>query len=78
MGFRSPEFVQGIGVAGVHLHFLTTDEKHGGHVLALEAREVEMKAAVVAKVHLDLPVDDPELNEAALTPDLGGIAKVEG
>ena len=33
IGFRCPEFVAGLNVAGDHLHFLTSDRTSGGHVL---------------------------------------------
>ena len=33
VGFRTPAFAQGIGVAGIHLHFICEDKKAGGHVL---------------------------------------------
>ena len=78
VGFRSPEFVQGIGVAGLHLHFISADERHGGHVLALEAQELELSAAVISAMRLELPVDDPDFNAAELRPDLGVLAHVEG
>ena len=78
VGFRSPEYIQGIGVAGVHLHFITADLKQGGHVLEIEADDVELRAAVMSRVHLELPADDADFNAAELRPDVGGIAKVEG
>ncbi len=36
VGFRVPEYAQGINVAGYHFHFLSQDKVVGGHVLALE------------------------------------------
>lgn len=33
VGFWCPAYVQGINVPGYHIHFLTADRKHGGHVL---------------------------------------------
>jgi acetolactate decarboxylase len=35
VGFRCPQYVNGINVPGYHLHFLTADCKAGGHVLDL-------------------------------------------
>ncbi len=35
MGFWCPAFMNGVNVAGLHLHFLSTDRSHGGHVLDL-------------------------------------------
>ncbi len=33
VGFRCPDYVSGINVAGYHMHFLTEDRTAGGHVL---------------------------------------------
>jgi len=35
LGFRCPASAKELNVAGWHLHFITTDRKHGGHVLDL-------------------------------------------
>ncbi len=79
IGFRSPSFMQGISVAGDHLHFISADRSHGGHILACEAEgEVEVLAAPLCKIHLQLPQDDDEFNEAQLKSDVAGIARVEG
>ena len=77
VGFRSPMNWQGISLAGEHMHFLSADRKFGGHVLELEAEEVEVRAAVVSSLHIDLP-RSREFNEADLRVDDGGIRKVEG
>ena len=33
VGFRFPAYVEGIEVAGYHLHFVDADRRRGGHVL---------------------------------------------
>ncbi|KAH7140294.1 hypothetical protein B0J13DRAFT_637779 [Dactylonectria estremocensis] len=59
IGFRSPAFIQGVSVAGDHLHFISSDRTLGGHVLALEIEEeVEVEIAPIWKVHLELPRDN--------------------
>lgn len=79
VGFLSPGYMEGVGVPGIHLHFITTDRKHGGHVLALETDgEVQVQAAGLAKMHLELPVGDDEFDEAPLIGDAAGVAAVEG
>jgi alpha-acetolactate decarboxylase len=67
IGFRSPAFTEGVSVAGDHLHFISADRTLGGHVLALETdEEVEIEVAPIWRVHLELPGDNIEFNEAAL------------
>jgi alpha-acetolactate decarboxylase len=79
IGFRSPAYMQGISVAGDHLHFISEDRLRGGHLLALETDgEVRVAAASISKVHLELPSGDAEFNEAVLKSDGEGIAAVEG
>ena len=49
IGFRLPEYLTGVNMAGYHLHFLTKDGKGGGHVLAFNASNavVEVDAVLV-------------------------------
>ncbi|KAK4160292.1 alpha-acetolactate decarboxylase [Cladorrhinum sp. PSN259] len=78
-GFRCPEYVMGINVAGDHLHFITEDRQRGGHILAFETEgEVELSVAQMSNFHVELPTDDDEFNEAALVKDEQGIKDVEG
>ncbi|KAF2018750.1 hypothetical protein BU24DRAFT_418300 [Aaosphaeria arxii CBS 175.79] len=79
VGFRSPSFMQGISVAGDHLHFISADKKHGGHVLECEAiGEIDIAVAQLSDVHLRLPTMDEEYNQAQLKLDAQGISTVEG
>lgn len=78
IGFRSPQYMQGISVAGDHLHFISTARSLGGHVLAFEAEaEVELKVAAIWKIHLELP-QDTDFNNAYLAADRTALAIVEG
>lgn len=78
-GFRSPAYMQGVSVAGDHLHFISADKKKGGHLLSLASDgEVKVEVASISKFHLELPVHDEEFNEASLEGDAVGISKVEG
>jgi alpha-acetolactate decarboxylase len=76
-GFRSPPFSQGISVAGGHLHFLSADRSCGGHVLELEAEDVEMSGAVIKDIRMELP-ESQEFDAAKLEMNAGGIGKIEG
>lgn len=79
VGFRSPAYMQGISIAGDHLHFISADKKKGGHLLGLVSDgEVTVEVAPISKFHLELPVQDDDFNEASLAGDHAGIAAVEG
>lgn len=79
VGFRCPEYVMGINVAGDHMHFISEDRERGGHILAMETEgEVDVQVAVMTKFHMELPTGDGEFNTAELKLNEKGIAAVEG
>lgn len=55
VGFFFPSYVQGLTFQGFHLHFITDDEKHGGHVLDFDAVEVKIEIDPIESYHLVLP-----------------------
>lgn len=79
LGFRFPSYVEGIEVAGYHLHFIDAARERGGHVL--DSRSKRLRAALDPSndLHVELPpgVDlrDPGLSaqtHAALARAEGG------
>ncbi|KAL1410135.1 hypothetical protein Q8F55_004138 [Vanrija albida] len=79
VGFRSPQFLQGVAVAGVHMHYIDEGRTAGGHVLALESDgEVEVQVAELWRTVMDLPRGDAAFNAAPLALNDGGIKAVEG
>jgi alpha-acetolactate decarboxylase len=78
IGFRSPEFLQGVSVAGDHLHFISDERDRGGHVLeCTSADQVTLSASILSNIHLLLP-DDDDYNEVDLRLDSDRIRAVEG
>ncbi|KAJ5711181.1 hypothetical protein N7488_005337 [Penicillium malachiteum] len=67
-GFYSPPYMNGIAVAGFHLHFLSHDRTAGGHVMEFEGENVVLKAAVNTQVHLQFP-DSEDFNEEPILPE---------
>jgi len=55
VGFRCPPFVQGINVAGYHLHFLSADKRQGGHVLGFKIESGRTEIDVLPDFKLILP-----------------------
>ncbi|MEA1050054.1 acetolactate decarboxylase [Lamprobacter modestohalophilus] len=43
IGFWCPSFCAGINVPGFHLHFLSADRAHGGHVLGFSLQHAEVE-----------------------------------
>jgi len=79
LGFRAPDYEQGVSVAGYHLHFLNAEHTGGGHVLDFVLTEGVVEISTLSEIHLSLPTSGP-----FLTADLHGqdmdadIRKSEG
>lgn len=70
VGFWTPHFMQSVAVPGYHLHFLTEDGQHGGHLLECCPRSVTISLQHVPKMELGLPMTLDYLT-ADLTRDTG-------
>jgi acetolactate decarboxylase len=57
VGFRFPDYAQGLNVAGYHFHFITADRSAGGHVLECRLAEGELRLDKEADLRVELPSD---------------------
>jgi acetolactate decarboxylase len=55
VGFRFPEFAEGLEVGGYHLHFISGDRRRGGHVLSCRAGAVRVGIDPAHDLHVELP-----------------------
>lgn len=77
IGFWTPTYARTINVAGWHLHALTADRRHGGHVLDVVGENLTASLAELADVRLAIP-ENPDFLEADLTQDVSDqLAKAE-
>jgi acetolactate decarboxylase len=65
VGLRAPEYVGSLNVPGYHWHFITKDRKAGGHVLAVEAKNVTVAVDATRTWRIQLP-DTPAFDRADL------------
>jgi len=79
LGFRFPAYVEGIEVAGYHLHFVSADRKRGGHVLDSRSEGLRARIDPSNDLHIELPpaidLADPDLaaeTHAAIVRAEGG------
>jgi acetolactate decarboxylase len=79
LGFRFPSYVEGIEVAGYHLHFIDAARERGGHVLDSRVVRVRARLDPSNDLHVELPpgidLGDPGLSaqtHAALARAEGG------
>ena len=54
-GFWTPDFLHSISVPGYHLHFLSTDKTHGGHLLDCTIHDMTIELQAIDQFVLDLP-----------------------
>lgn len=55
VGFWTPNYARTINVPGYHLHLLTDDYQHGGHLLELAAESLHLGMHTESNLHLALP-----------------------
>ena len=75
IGFRTPAFAQGIGVAGFHLHFLREDRQAGGHVLDFAVRDVAVQIAQIHNLNIQLPSSPAFLQAKLAGPSVNDAIK---
>ena len=68
IGFRCPEYAQGMNVPRYHFHFLSADKTKGGHVLGLKMKSGIAKIDVLQFLEAKLP-DTLEFKCANLAKD---------
>ena len=55
LGFRFPEYAEGIEVSGWHLHFISEDRSRGGHVLDSRSSALHVQLDPSGELHVELP-----------------------
>lgn len=55
-GFYTPGFLGAVSVAGLHLHFLSSDRRVGGHLLECRPSKVEVGVQMLQTLELALPM----------------------
>jgi acetolactate decarboxylase len=77
LGFRFPDYVEGIEVSGWHLHFISEDRSRGGHVLGSCSSTVQVRLDPSGELQVELPpgIDLTADEHASATHD--AIARVE-
>jgi len=69
-GFYTPRFMESLNAPGYHLHFLTEDRQHGGHLIECSLKNVRIGIQHVPKLEVGLPLTLDFLT-ADLTRDIG-------
>lgn len=56
VGFWTPGFLKSVAVPGYHLHFITADRCHGGHLLECRPQRIRVSLQHIARLELELPL----------------------
>jgi len=56
VGFYTPQFMSSLSMPGYHLHFLTADRRHGGHMFQCRLKKVRISIQFVPELKLNLPI----------------------
>jgi len=77
LGFRFPEYAEGIEVAGWHLHFISDDRARGGHVLDSRTETALVRLDPTSELHVELPPNIDLTDPAAADDTHAAIDRVE-
>jgi len=55
VGFRLPQYLEGVNVPGYHLHLVTADRASGGHLLQCRSKQVRVTIDRCTAIHIALP-----------------------
>lgn len=69
VGFRSPQYVKGIGVPGYHLHFISDTHDSGGHVLSFKLQAGTAEIDKCNRFLMILPEESSDFSRIDLTVD---------
>lgn len=73
-----PQYINGINLPGWHIHYLSKDFKHGGHVLNLAIKSIALTFDQICSFDLNLPTNEA-FGKVDLLEDLSSAtASVEG
>lgn len=78
VGFYTPSYARTINVPGYHLHFLSADRRHGGHVLELRAKSVRAALHTANDLHVVLPENAAFLHADLNEDPAAALARAEG
>lgn len=78
VGFWSPDYVKTLNVPGYHLHFISTDRTHGGHLLQCSGRGLRLQIQREGNYHIALPETADFLKADLHRDPTADLARAEG
>jgi acetolactate decarboxylase len=78
VGFWTPEYAKTLNVPGYHLHFLSADHKHGGHLLQCRGSNLRLQIQRGGEYRLALPETEDFLKADLRCDPAADLARAEG
>jgi acetolactate decarboxylase len=78
VGFWTPEYAKSLNVPGYHLHFVSADRAHGGHVLQCRGKNLRLQIQREGDYHIVLPETEDFLKANLRRDPTAALAKAEG
>ena len=77
IGFRFPEYLQGVNITGYHMHFLSDDLDFGGHILSIESGEINVQACNLSNISIYLPDQIRNFTSIVSDDDIHAVEKAK-
>ena len=71
IGFRFPQYFNGLNIVGYHLHFISNDLKYGGHLLTMKVLNGKFQISESNNFNLLLPNNNESFTSKVLNVNLG-------
>lgn len=78
VGFWTPEYARSLNVPGYHLHFISADRAHGGHVLQCRGKKLRLQIQREGEYHIVLPETGDFLKANLRRDPAAALAEAEG
>jgi acetolactate decarboxylase len=78
VGFWTPEYAKMLNVPGYHLHFISADRTHGGHLLQCRGKNLRLQIQREGNYHIALPETEDFLKADLRRDPTSELARAEG
>jgi acetolactate decarboxylase len=78
VGFWTPEYAKTLNIPGYHLHFLSSDHAHGGHLIECMGSNLDLQVQQINQFCVTLPTNKDFLDADLRRDPSADLARAEG
>lgn len=78
LGFWSPDYAKSFNIPGYHLHFLSSDHQHAGHVLDICGQQLQLQIMDINKMMITMPESEMFLKADLSLDPAKALSQAEG